>query len=121
MRLASYAAFASLMVIGVATLAAVPGQTGDATRGHQIYVKVGCYQCHGLVAQGGLGPKLAPKPWPIQALAAYVRNPSREMPPYSPAVLSAGDIVDIHAYLVTIPPPRTTTPAVLDSLEKPRR
>ena len=79
----------------------------DATRGKQVYNKVGCYQCHGYEGQGAnTGPRLAPEPMAVEGLSAFLRNAvSTTMPPYSEKVLSDADVADIHAYLSTIKKP----------------
>ena len=89
-----------------AALAAAPGPGGDPVRGRQVFDAVGCYECHGHVGQGGSsGPRIAPNPPSLTALAGFIRKPMKEMPPYGAKVLSAQDIVDIHAYLASLPPP----------------
>ena len=78
----------------------------SAEKGKTAFVQHGCWQCHGIQGQGGVtGPKLAPDPIPIEAFTAFVRTTNRAMPPYSEAILSNGDLEDIHAYLQTIPKP----------------
>ena len=88
-------------------VAASDASAADAARGKEIYVKVGCYQCHGYDAQGAsTGPKLAPDPMPADALASYIRNSAPNlMPPYSAKVLGDAEVADIHAYLLTIKKP----------------
>src|SRR3974390_1847527 len=41
-------------------------QSGNAENGRKLFVKYGCYECHGREAQGGglNGPRLAPNPGP---------------------------------------------------------
>lgn len=83
----------------------------SAANGHALFVKVGCYQCHGYQGQGGAaGPRIAPDPLPFDGLAAFVRTSSGEMPPYTTTILSDGDLADIYAYLQSIPRP----PALAD-------
>jgi len=83
----------------------------SAANGHTLFVKVGCYQCHGYQGQGGAaGPRIAPDPLPFDVLAAFVRTSSCEMPPYAATILSDGDLADIYAYLQSIPRP----PALAD-------
>ena len=79
----------------------------DATKGKDVYIKYGCWQCHGTVGQGSAitGPKLAPDPMPAEAFTAFVRTTNRAMPPYREAVLPKADLDDIHAYLESIPKP----------------
>jgi len=76
----------------------------SAEKGKQAFVKNGCWGCHGFVGQGGLaGPKLAPDPKPIEYIQAFVRHTQGPMPPYSEKILSNQDLIDIHAYLKSIP------------------
>ena len=78
----------------------------SAENGKRLFLKAGCWQCHGTVGQGGAaGPKIAPGPLPYEALAAFVRTTDRAMPPYREAVLSNSDLVEIYAYLESIPKP----------------
>jgi mono/diheme cytochrome c family protein len=78
----------------------------SAEKGKGAYIQHGCWQCHGLQAQGGIaGPKLAPDPMPLETFTAYVRTTNRAMPPYSEAILPNEDLADMHAYLETIPKP----------------
>jgi mono/diheme cytochrome c family protein len=94
----------------IAAALALPGSAlaaGNAEKGKDAYVKNGCWQCHGLAAQGGIaGPKLAPNPMPVQAFMIFVRNSNRTMPPYQKAILPDADLADIHAYLQTLPAPK---------------
>lgn len=99
-----------ILQLGVAALMLVPlacmAQGKDAVAdGKLAYMKAGCYQCHGTVGQGGVGPKLAPKPFPVDGLIAFVRNTNRAMPAYGPEMVSDADLRRIHAYLSAIPAP----------------
>jgi mono/diheme cytochrome c family protein len=79
----------------------------DAVRGKTLFTqKYGCYQCHGTEGQGSAitGPKLAPDPLPYDALSAFVRTSSRNMPPFREQILPNADLEDIYAYLKSIPP-----------------
>ncbi len=81
-------------------------RTGNAEKGKQLFIKDGCYQCHGYQGQGGVaGARLAPRPIALVALIAYVRHPSGQMPPYTAKVLSDSELGDIHAFLASIPAP----------------
>jgi mono/diheme cytochrome c family protein len=79
---------------------------GDAANGRQVYMSVGCSQCHGTVGQGSrpTGPHIAPDPMPYEAFANLVRRPRNIMPPYTTVVLTDQQLADIYAYLLTIPP-----------------
>ena len=80
------------------------GFAASAENGKRVFMRVGCWQCHGTVGQGGVtGPKLAPGPIPFDALSAFVRSTNRAMPAYREQVLPNEDLADIYAYLQSIP------------------
>jgi ubiquinol-cytochrome c reductase cytochrome c subunit len=97
--------------IWLATIAAglvfgASGVSSASEKGKQLFVKNGCWQCHGFVGQGGItGPSLAPNVMPLDAMSNFIRNSNRQMPPYSEAILSNADLGEIHAYLSSIPQP----------------
>ena len=101
------------MRVRVALAVIVSGMLGmqaafaaSAENGKRVYMRVGCWQCHGTVGQGGTaGPKIAPDPLPYETLAAFVRTTNRAMPPYRETVLPNDDLADIYAYLQAIPKP----------------
>src|SRR5882762_3097633 len=81
----------------------------DAENGKKLFTSVGCYECHGRQGQGGsAGPRLAPRPIPLQVLVMYVRHPAGAMPPYTSKLVSDAQLADIHVFLKSIPAP---TPA----------
>ena len=84
---------------------AVEAPQGDAAKGKASFERVGCYQCHGHQGQGGReGPRIAdpvPLAWP--AFLAWVRTTSGDMPPYTEKVLPQQDLVDIYAYISSVP------------------
>ena len=86
----------------------------SAARGKEIFHRVGCYECHNYQGQGGVGPRLAPSPMPLEGLKTYVRNANGNMPPYRANVLSDDEVSDIYTYLQSIPkaPPPDSIPAV---------
>jgi mono/diheme cytochrome c family protein len=84
--------------------AAQPPAAGDAANGKRLYEKDGCYECHGLAAQGGRdGARLAATPMSDQAFIRYVRRPLGAMPAFTQKVLSDRELTDIHAYLRSLP------------------
>lgn len=78
---------------------------GNAENGKKLFVKNGCYQCHGYAGQGGsAGARLAPRPIPVVALIAYVRHPpDGDMPVYTAKVMSDAELTDVWAFLKSIP------------------
>ena len=94
------AAIAVGLVFGLASVSSA------SEKGKQLFVKHGCWQCHGFVGQGGVaGPALVPEVMPLEAMVNFVRNSSRSMPPYKEAILPNADLNEIHAYLVSLPKP----------------
>ena len=82
------------------------GDGTDVERGKQIFMRVGCYQCHGREAQGAsTGPRLGPNPLPLAAFTRAVRTPRNEMPPYSTKLLSDAELADVHAFVAARPRP----------------
>ena len=82
--------------------------TGNADKGKRLFSSYGCYECHGLVGQGSTqtgGARIGPPAISFQAVVAYVRHPSGQMPPYTNAVASDQDLADIYAYLKSQPQP----------------
>jgi len=69
-----------------------------------VFMRAGCWQCHGTMGQGGVaGPTLAPDPLPFDALASFVRTTNRTMPAYCEEILSDADLADLYADLQSIP------------------
>jgi len=81
--------------------------TGNVESGKRLYLKDGCYQCHGREGQGSnmTGPRIAPNPLPLEVILSYVRKPTGEMPPYTAKVISDQELTDIYAYLQSRPNP----------------
>src|ERR1700677_1079524 len=99
-------AHASRQVQGAASKGATI-ESANAEAGKRLFMKSGCYQCHGTVGQGALltGPRLAPDPLPLEAFLFYIRKPTGQMPPYTQKVLSDRELSDIHAFLESIVQP----------------
>jgi len=93
-----------------------------ASEGRALFARVGCYECHGYLGQGGPeGPRLAPGPPPLPALIALDRNTSGAMPAYGPTILSDADLQKIHAYLSAIKVgPSADSLALLGGLSEPQ-
>ena len=105
----------SLNLFSAVTLAAVlavpamaapaPAPQGDAAKGKTNFERVGCWECHGHQGQGGnAGVRIAdpvPLAWP--AFLAWVRTTSGDMPPFTEKVLPQQDLVDIYAWLQSVP------------------
>lgn len=113
-------AAAVLGALAVAALAAAAEPSasstpGDAARGKALFVKNGCYACHGYDGQGSIytGLRIAPNPPPWQVIGAFIRNPpgirrpysnwpNFVMPPFTAQMVSDQDVRDIYAYLKSV-------------------
>jgi ubiquinol-cytochrome c reductase cytochrome c subunit len=95
-----------LAAVAVGLVFGASSGSSASEKGKQLFVKNGCWQCHGFVGQGGItGPSLAPNVMPLDAMSNFIRNSNRQMPPYSETMLSNADLSEIHAYLSSIPQP----------------
>ena len=100
-----------LAAIAAGLVFAAGSGASASEKGKQLFVKNGCWQCHGFVGQGGTaGPRIAPEPMPLEAMVNFVRNSNRSMPSYKEAILSDDDLKEIHAYLSSIPKPAQPSP-----------
>lgn len=87
------------------------GQTkelaGEAEKGRAIFMKNACYQCHGVIGQGGLaGARLMQTKLSQAGFIGFVRNPPPSgMPQFRAKVMSDQELADVYAYIKSIPPP----------------
>jgi mono/diheme cytochrome c family protein len=91
----------------VAATAIAQTKPGDPANGKRLFMRNGCYQCHGTVGQGGLaGPRLAQTKLALAGFTAYVRNPRpSNMPPYRSKVMTDQELADVYAYIQSVPAP----------------
>ena len=83
---------------------AASAPAGKAENGKTLYMKSGCWECHGRDAQSGR-PTLGPAALPFAAFMNQIRKPREDMPPYTTKVLSDADVADIYAWVLTRPVP----------------
>jgi len=93
--------------LAIAAVTLSQTKPGDVANGRRIFMRNGCYQCHGTVGQGGLaGPRLAQTKLTVAGFTAYVRNPAPgSMPPFRAKVMSDQELADVFAYVQSVPPP----------------
>ena len=90
-------------VLATATVVAQT-PTGNADNGKRIFVKDGCYECHGYAGQGGAaGARIATIGLNAPGLIRYVRAPAGQMPAYTAKVISDQELTDIWAFLQSLP------------------
>ena len=81
--------------------------TGNADNGKRMFMKNGCFECHGTVGQGTIaGARIGPPPLNAQGVIRYVRRPAGQMPAFTEKVMSDQELTDVYAYLKTIPAPK---------------
>jgi mono/diheme cytochrome c family protein len=96
---------ALLMMLGALGCGLMSAQ--NAENGKKIFVRDGCYQCHGYAGQGTIqGARLGPPVLTAQGMIRYIRKPAGAMPAFSDKVLSDQEVNDIYAYLKTMPAPK---------------
>lgn len=95
-------------LILMASFAVIPAMcqtpAGDAVNGKRLFVRDGCYECHGYAGQGGgAGARIADIGLNAKGLISYVRAPAGQMPAYKQQVISDKELTDVWAYLQTLP------------------
>lgn len=96
--------FTLLMTLG-APAALAQNTADEVERGRQLYMRNGCFTCHGTAGQGGErsgAPKLAPEPHPYEAFRVLVRTPREAMPRFDLKYVSEEDLQAMHGYLRSI-------------------
>lgn len=101
-----------LLLGSFAVIASVPllcqAAVGNAENGKRLFLRDGCYECHGYAGQGGAaGARIADIGLNAQGLVRYVRAPAGQMPAYTDKVISDQELTDIWAYLQTMPKPKS--------------
>jgi len=83
-------------------------RAGDKINGEKVFRKVGCWQCHGYVGQGGAaGATLAATKLNAQRVVRYVRRPAGVMPAYTEKVISDQELIDALAFIKSVPPAKS--------------
>ena len=110
------AAMASIVAtVGMASLATARADdappSGDPVNGKRLYMADGCFECHGRAGQGGRfnypTPALADIALPVESFISFLREAPNDMPSFSADVLSDKDAADIHAFLSSLPGPKS--------------
>lgn len=96
--------FAAALFTG---MAAAQAPSGNGDNGKRLFLRDGCWECHGYAGQGGRdGARIAATALSAQGLIRYVRRPAGAMPAYTEKVISDQELTDIWAYLKSLPAPK---------------
>ena len=112
-RLAAMASIAATLTMGGLATARADDTPppGDPINGKRLYMADGCFECHGRAGQGGRfnypTPALADIALPVESFISFLREAPNDMPSFSADVLSDKDAADIHAYLGSLPGPKS--------------
>ncbi|HBY96809.1 MAG TPA: hypothetical protein DEP84_23155 [Chloroflexi bacterium] len=81
--------------------------------GQFLFYALGCFYCHGVKAEGAVGPRLARTSISLDKVISQVYQPEDEMPAFSKERVSERDLAAIYAYLHSLDPlgPRPTITA----------
>ena len=111
MRFGAMAAVAAFVMMGGAAARADDAPAGDPVNGKRLYLADGCFECHGHAGQGGRfnypTPPLAHIALPVESFVSFLREAPNDMPSFSADVLSDKDAADIHAFLRSLPGPKS--------------
>src|ERR1700735_2206873 len=96
--------FFLLSIFSAATLIPAMCQNGDPANGKKLFLRDGCYECHGYGGQGGAaGARIAVIGLNAQRLLRYVRAPGGQMPAYTDKVITDQELTDVWAFLQSLP------------------
>jgi|SRR5579871_2055796 len=99
---AIYLVLAGLVLVGVA---AAQNANGNVENGKRLFLRDGCWECHGYAGQGSRdGARIANTALNAQGLIKYVRHPTGAMPAFAEKVATDQELTDIWAYLKSMPP-----------------
>jgi mono/diheme cytochrome c family protein len=79
--------------------------SGNADNGKRLFLRDGCWECHGYAGQGGRdGARIGATSLTLQGVIRYVRKPTGAMPAFTDKLISDQELTDIYAYLKSLPP-----------------
>lgn len=75
----------------------------DPDSGQHLYGFYGCIDCHGVNAEGDIGPRIAGYSDLYEVFLQQLRSPREDMDPYPDDFLSDDQASDLYTYLKTLP------------------
>jgi mono/diheme cytochrome c family protein len=98
-------AAAALLIPLLASAQSQSTPSGNVDNGKRLFLKDGCWECHGFAGQGGRdGARIGATSLTMQGVIRYVRRPTGSMPAFTDKLISDQDLTDIYAYLKSLPP-----------------
>jgi mono/diheme cytochrome c family protein len=95
------------VLFGAIAFAQSSGSSGNVENGKRLFLRDGCWECHGYAGQGGRdGARLANTALTSAQLTRYVRRPSGAMPAYIDKVITDEELADIWGYVKGLPAPK---------------
>lgn len=97
----------TLLFVSVISTPQAPQQAApNAKRGGELYLKYGCWECHGYTAATGQGATLVTTSLNATGFMNYIRAPrTNQMPLYSAKVVSDADAADLYAFIKSFKKP----------------
>ncbi len=90
------------------TATEAPPPEPDPQLGMELWAQAPCISCHGAMAEGVIGPRLAGTGLSFDQLLATVRLGKGQMPAFSVQVIADQALRHIHAWLRSLSPPTPT-------------
>ena len=98
-------AFLTVALSAVVALAQTPA--GNVENGKKLFLRDGCWECHGYAAQGGRdGARLSETALTTAQFTRYIRRPTGAMPAYIEKVVSDAEAADLWAYVRSLTGPK---------------
>jgi len=70
-------------VLSALVVSQCPARAASAEHGKMVFMRSGCWECHGTLGQGSIatsnGKRIAPDPLPWEAFSGFVRSSNRAM------------------------------------------
>ena len=94
----------AMLATGATMLAQTTTPAGNTENGKKLFLRDGCWECHGYAGQGSRdGARIANTALTNVQFTRYIRRPTGAMPAYIDRILSDSEANDIWAYMKSIP------------------
>jgi mono/diheme cytochrome c family protein len=94
----------AMLATGGTMLAQQATPAGNGENGKKLFLRDGCWECHGYAGQGGAaGARIANTALTNAQFTRYIRRPTGRMPAYIDTILNDTEANDLWAYLKSMP------------------